>query len=85
MSMPVEKSRRCSIEEYLQFEREAKEKHEWRDGEIIAMGGGTIRHSLIIANVIRAVGNRLEGKPCRVYDSNLRVGIPRAYLYTYPD
>jgi Uma2 family endonuclease len=85
MSMPAEKSRRYTIEEYLEREHIALQKHEWRDGEIFAMGGGSIRHSLIIANLIRSVGNKLEGKPCRVYDSNLRVGIPHAYLYTYPD
>lgn len=49
------------------------------------MAGGTVDHSLIIANVIREIGNRLKGKPCHVFDSNLRVRIPRTVLYTYPD
>jgi Uma2 family endonuclease len=76
---------RISIAEYLQRERESLDKHEYRDGEILLMSGGSVNHSLIVANASRSIGNRLEGKPCRVYDSNLRVRIPRTVLYTYPD
>jgi Uma2 family endonuclease len=74
-----------SVEEYLRLEAEAAEKHEYRDGEIVAMAGGSPEHSLIIANLIGEVRNRLKGSPCRVYDSNLRIRIPRSTLYTYPD
>jgi Uma2 family endonuclease len=76
---------RYSIEEYLRLDAEAVEKHEYRDGEIIAMAGGSFEHSLIIANLIREVGNRLKGGPCRVFESNLRVRLARSTLYTYPD
>lgn len=78
-------TQRCTIAEYLQRERSALEKHEYRDGEILLMAGGTKDHSLVIANVIASLHGRLKGKPCRVYDSNLRVRIPRKILYTYPD
>lgn len=84
MGLPAEKHR-YSILEYLSREREALEKHEYRDGEILMMAGGTGNHSLIVANTIRSIGNRLEGKPCHVYDSNLRIRIPKSILYTYPD
>jgi Uma2 family endonuclease len=77
--------RRYTISEYLAFEREAKEKHEYRDGQIIAMAGGTYNHGLIAANSLRIVGNALIGKPCRAVDSTVRVGVPRSALYTYPD
>jgi Uma2 family endonuclease len=76
---------RYSIEEYLRLEAEAAEKHEYRDGEIIAMAGGSFEHSLIIANVIGEVRNRLKGGPCRVFESNLRVSVAGTTLYTYPD
>jgi Uma2 family endonuclease len=74
-----------TVSEYLSRETGALEKHEYRDGEIISMAGGTADHSLISANLIRELGNHLKGKPCRVYDSNLRVKISRSDLYTYPD
>ncbi len=74
-----------SIADYLAGERTSRDKHEYRDGEILLMAGGTADHSLVIANIIRELGNLLKGKPCNVYDSNLRVRIPRTILYTYPD
>jgi Uma2 family endonuclease len=76
---------RHSIAEYLRRERESLDKHEFRDGEIILMAGGSGDHSLIAANVIREIGNHLKGKPCRVYDSNLRIRVPGTVTYTYPD
>jgi Uma2 family endonuclease len=74
-----------TIAEYLRLEVEAKQRHEYRDGRIIDMAGGSPEHSLIIANVIGEMRNQLKGKPCRVYDSNLRIRVPRTPLYTYPD
>jgi Uma2 family endonuclease len=76
---------RCTPEEYLRLERDASEKHEFYRGEVFAMSRGTSQHSLVIANVIGELRQRLKGSPCRVYDSNLRIRIPRTTLYTYPD
>src|SRR5436190_19278746 len=72
-------------EEYLRRERGASERHQYYRGEIFAMAGGSPAHSLITANVTGEIRNRLKGKPCRVYESNLRIRIPRTTLYTYPD
>jgi len=82
--MPAGKPR-YTVAQYLERERSELDKHEYRDGEILLMAGGTADHSLIVANVISALHALLKGKPCRVYDSNLRVRIPRTILYTYPD
>jgi Uma2 family endonuclease len=76
---------RFTIDQYVRLEAGAKQRHEYRDGRIIAKAGGSPEHSLIIANIIGELGNHLKGKPCRVYDSNLRVRVPRTPLYTYPD
>lgn len=76
---------RYSVEEYLRLERDADEKHDFYEGEIFAMAGGTGNHSLIISNFSRELGNRLKGGPCRVYDSNLRIRVQATDLYTYPD
>lgn len=82
--MGLEKQR-YTVSEYLAFERTAEVRHEYRNGEILAMAGGSYNHSLILANLIRELGNALKGKPCRALESNLRVKIPRTPLYTYPD
>jgi Uma2 family endonuclease len=83
MTLPAAKHRH-TVEEYLRLERDALDKHEFHDGEILAMSGGTARHSLICMNFGAALNARLKGKPCRVYDSNLRV---RATIdrYVYAD
>jgi len=83
MTMPV--SRRFTVEEYLRIERGAEERHEFRDGQIVAMSGGSVVHSQIISNCNREIGNRLKGKSCRTYDSNLRIRISRGTSYSYPD
>jgi Uma2 family endonuclease len=77
--------RRYTVEEYFRLEFDATEKHDYRAGEILAMSGGSASHSLIIANTIAALGNRLRGGPCRVYDSNLRIAVARDVRYSYPD
>lgn len=77
--------RRFTVAEYLRLEQDSVGRHEYHDGLIVAMAGGTAEHSLIAANLIRELGNRLKGKICRVYDSNLRIGIPRSGRYLYPD
>jgi Uma2 family endonuclease len=84
MTLP-QSTRRFTPEEYLRAERDSQQKHEYYHGEVFAMAEGTPDHSLAIANVTRELGNRLKGGPCRVYESNLRVRIPRTTLYTYPD
>jgi Uma2 family endonuclease len=84
MSLPQRKPL-VTIEDYLRLERDALDKHEFYRGEIFCMAGGSARHSLLISNATREIGNRLKGGKCRVYDSNLRVRIPASDLYTYPD
>jgi Uma2 family endonuclease len=71
--------------EYLQMERAAEVKSEFRDGEVFAMSGGTYAHSIIAANIVRHFGNKLEGSGCATCTSDLRVKIEMADLYTYPD
>jgi Uma2 family endonuclease len=77
--------RRCSYAEYLELEASSPIKHEWLEGRVYAMSGGTPDHSAIAANVIRTLGNQLVGRPCRVFTSDLRVRVPATGLATHPD
>ena len=74
-----------TVEEYLRLEQAASDRHEYHDGQILAMAGGSYEHSVIVSNINRALGNALDGKPCRTLDSNLKVGIPRTGRFVYPD
>jgi Uma2 family endonuclease len=84
MTMPVAK-RRYTVEEYLKMEATAVDRHEYHDGEILAMSGGTYEHSLINVNVTSSLKGLLRGGPCRVAESNLRVRIGMLSKYVYPD
>lgn len=72
-------------EEYLRIERVAEFKSEYFAGDMFAMAGGTVAHSLLKTNVTREIGNRLKGGTCTVYDSDLRVLISKTGLFVYPD
>jgi Uma2 family endonuclease len=76
---------RHSFLDYLQVEEMSAVKHEYLDGEIYAMAGGTPEHAALCAALIVLVGSRLRGSPCRVYTSDLRIRISATGLATYPD
>lgn len=76
---------RYSLTEYLLVEQLSPIKHEFLDGEIFAMAGGTPEHAMICANVIATLHRQLLDGPCRVYSSDLRVRVQATGLLTYPD
>lgn len=60
-------------------------RHEYLDGEIFAMAGGTPEHAALSAAVVVLLGARLRGSPCRPYSADLRVRVRATGLATYPD
>lgn len=74
-----------SPEEYLALERAAEYKSEYSNGRIYAMAGASLRHSLIVSNINRNLGNQLLDRPCAVYMGDLRVKAALARSYRYPD
>jgi Uma2 family endonuclease len=60
-------------------------KHEYLDGEIYAMAGGSEEHSALAAEVLRALGNAAGERPCRVHTSDLRIYVEAVGLATFPD
>jgi Uma2 family endonuclease len=76
---------RVTPEEYLRFDREAETKHEYFDGEIVAMAGGPPRHALITMNAGAALWSQLTGSGCRVFSPDLRVCVRYERLFAYPD
>lgn len=83
--MPSTAHRRHSYAEYLAFEEASDVKHEYCDGAIVAMAGGTPEHSLLKSNLLGLAHAALSGRPCRPFDSDLRVRVPSTTLATYPD
>ncbi len=77
--------RRMTVDEYLAMDRASTNtRYEYYDGIVRAMSGGSLDHSGIKVNCVRALGNALSGKPCRVLDSDARVQVSPT-RYVYPD
>ncbi|HTN92768.1 MAG TPA: Uma2 family endonuclease [Sorangium sp.] len=75
----------CSYAEYLDQERASTTKHEFLNGEIVAMAGGTPEHARLCMSVGAELRVQLRGRPCAVYSADLRVRVQATGLSTYPD
>lgn len=71
-------------EQYLQIERAAEFKSEFHDGQMFAMSGGSPNHALL-GNRIGALLDRQMPPGCRTFNSELRIRVAAAGLFTYPD
>ncbi|MDY6937577.1 MAG: Uma2 family endonuclease [Cyanobacteriota bacterium] len=74
-----------SLEEYQAIEETAEERHEYCNGEIINMPGGSESHSAIACNLIIYLGFLLRDTDFRLYNGDLRVWIREFQCGTYPD
>lgn len=72
-------------EQYLEIERKAERKSEYYNGEMFAMAGAKEAHNLLVANLLRDLGQQFRSGPCRVYPSDMRVHVTATGLHTYPD
>jgi Uma2 family endonuclease len=72
-------------EQYLEIERISPIKHEYLDGQIIAMAGATKAHVLITGNLSALLLNHLRGSGCISYATNMKVRLPHSRLFYYPD
>ena len=72
-------------EEYLAFEAKAEVRHEFINGEVIPMAGGTTKHNLITGNLYIALRLALKDRNAPVYMENVKLWIPSVNVFTYPD
>jgi Uma2 family endonuclease len=75
---------RISFEEFLRLEELNASKHEWLNGIVYLMAGGTFEHGRLVDNVRVRLRVHLEGRPCRPYSGNFLVRTPSG-LGAYPD
>jgi len=76
---------KVSIEDYLEMENASSEKHEYYKGEVFAMSGAKMPHNRISSNLIITLGQKLKGKKCQPYGSDVRIHVKSNTLFTYPD
>lgn len=73
-----------TIQEYLELERQTGIKYEYEDGEVFAMAGGTVIHSLIGNNVGGELRRVLKNRSCNAYNSDLKIAVNEE-KYRYAD
>jgi Uma2 family endonuclease len=71
--------------DYLALERSSNVKHEFLDGQIYGMAGGTPEHAALKAAITGLLFAQIRGGRCRLHDADLRVRVPETGLATYPD
>lgn len=76
---------RYTYADYVALEESSSTKHEYFQGEIYAMAGGSEEHSALAAEVLRVLGNALGDRPCRTHTSDLRIYVEATGMATFPD
>ncbi len=70
---------------YMDWEETQPERHEYLSGEVFAMTGGTDVHYTIIGNVFSALRESLNGSPCKVFVTGMKVRVDKSDAVFYPD
>ena len=71
--------------EYLAWEAEQTQRHEFAGSEVLAMAGAEDRHVTVCGNAYIALRQHLAGTPCRTYMSDMRLNVATLGSYFYPD
>ena len=74
-----------SAEDYLQLEAQSPLRHEYVNGEVFAMTGGSLRHNVIALSLASALRAHLRDTPCRAFMNDVRVRVAKTNAYYYPD
>jgi len=87
MSAVLRTPERISVEEYLEGEPLSDIRHEYYDGRVRSMAGGSVRHNVAAGWLYWKIAEKLQGGPCRVFmaDVKVRLKFLSADMFYYPD
>jgi Uma2 family endonuclease len=85
MVLVKDNSPQFTPEEYFAWEEKQLEKHEYIDGEVYAMSGGSVNHGRIAIKFTTMLDTHLDDSGCITGNSDIRVNIVKTNNYTYPD
>ncbi len=77
--------KKYTLKEYLELDKNSEERYEYFDGEVFAMAGGSPNHARISGNAYSALQAKLRGGRCEAFNSEMRIKVPTALPYRYPD
>ena len=83
MGLPA--SVHLTVDEYVGWEAQQPDKHEYVSGELYATVGVTRKHAAVAGNVFNLVASHLGDGPCRVYMSDMKLRVDAANAFYYPD
>ncbi|RZK90197.1 MAG: Uma2 family endonuclease [Hymenobacter sp.] len=78
-------TRRYTPEEYFALEAQSEVRHEYFEGEVFAMAGGSKTHNLLMQNASTRLRAPLRSKGCQVFVGDVRLVAKERFYYTYPD
>jgi Uma2 family endonuclease len=78
MGLPLKK---MTVAEFLVWEEQQPDRHEFYRGETFAMVGGTARHNRVILNLASRIADHLDATPCQVFAENMKVQLAQGVLY----
>ena len=81
----AQETRYYSPQEYLELEVNSEIRHEYINGLIIAMTGGTPNHNQLALNFSGTLNYLLKRQPYQVFVTDQRLWIPSRKIHTYPD
>jgi len=70
-----------TFSEFLTWEARQAERHEFFRGETFALAGGTARHNRVVLNLTSRISDHLDGTPCQVFATSMKVLVADAVLY----
>ena len=77
--------RRYTLQEYVELDKSSEERYEYFGGVVFAMTGGSPDHARISGNFYAAIRQGLRGRNCEAFNSEMRIKVPDAMPYRYPD
>ncbi len=83
--MSTNAARKYTLEEYIAIEEASEVKHEFRNGEIVAMAGASPNHTFILADLVFLIRSQLKSGGCRIAAADMRVRMTPTGRYSYPD
>ncbi len=84
MGLAAQKST-FTASDFLAWDESQAVRHEYFQGEVFAMAGGSDNHATVILNVATSIRQHLKGTPCRVFMQDVKLSVETANSYFYPD
>ncbi len=77
-------SPKMTVAEYIAFEEQSEERHEFINGEVVDMAGTTLNHNSLVDSVKDLLKPSLRKRGCRAFSESIKVAVSET-TYVYPD